>query len=374
MNVLVEFDNAERLYPALMNIADISIVGFYANRVLCACDNVVLYNLPLNSIYRAVYLYKKRLIDTFIICDTPRIEALTSKIEIMVNMKVKIDDILIASNEFMITGDSDKLYKFQNYHRIPYIEYHVADHCNLNCKGCLHFAPLVKQDKFPIFDNVKRDLTKLKSIIPYIDTIRILGGEPLLNPELIHYLKMTRQIYPLAEINIVTNGILLQNENDTLMSALKKYSIGVDISVYPPMFDKIDDIVSRISSKGITVTCTKPITEFFCPLDELTGHAKFTSEHHCTCPNLYDGALYVCYIIAYLRYFNAAFGANLNDIDGRIDIYRPNLTFGDVKKELHKIRRMCDSCHLLSREYAVKKKWELTNCIDVTDYMTCGGL
>ena len=181
---------------------------------------------------------------------------------------------------------------------------------------------------------------------------------------------MTREIYPLAEINIATNGILLQNANDALMSALKKYNIGVDISVYPPMFNKIDKIVDLLLSQGITVTCTRPITEFFCPLDERTGHARFINEHHCACPNLYDGALYVCYIIAYIRYFNATFGTHLNDVDGRIDIYKPNLTFDDIKEELHKVRIMCDSCNLLFREYAAKQKWSVTDKIEIKNYMT----
>ena len=370
MKVLLEFDNAEKLYPAFANMAEIRIEGFYTNGTLCGYDHSGFLNITLNSLYRAVDFYKKRLIDAFIICDTPRIETLKAKIEILLNMEVAIDDIIIASNEFMLTGNINKLYKFQNYHRIPYIEYHVADNCNLNCKGCLHFAPLVKLNKFPVFDNVKRDFTKLKSIVPYIDTIRILGGEPLLNPELVSYLKMTRETYPLAEINIVTNGILLQNTNDALMNALKKYNIGVDISVYPPMFNKIDKIVDLLLSQGITVTCTRPITEFFCPLDKRSGHAKFTNEHHCACPNLYDGALYVCYIIAYLRYFNAAFGTNLNDVDGRIDIYKPNLTFDDIKEELHRVRIMCDSCNLLFREYAAKQKWSVTDKIEIKNYMT----
>ena len=26
----------------------------------------------------------------------------------------------------------------------PYLDVHVADHCNLGCRGCLHFAPIAK--------------------------------------------------------------------------------------------------------------------------------------------------------------------------------------------------------------------------------------
>lgn len=127
MKVLLEFDNAEKLYPAFANMAEIRIEGFYTNGTLCGYDHSGFLNITLNSLYRAVDFYKKRLIDAFIICDTPRIETLKAKIEILLNMEVAIDDIIIASNEFMLTGNINKLYKFQNYHRIPYIEYHVAD-------------------------------------------------------------------------------------------------------------------------------------------------------------------------------------------------------------------------------------------------------
>ncbi len=66
----------------------------------------------------------------------------------------------------------------------------MADHCNLNCKGCVHFSPLVRESVFPKLSDVERDFIRLREIIEYIDTIRILGGEPRLNPELSRYLEM----------------------------------------------------------------------------------------------------------------------------------------------------------------------------------------
>lgn len=368
MNVFVEFDNAKKIYPALTKSANIEIVGFYANDFIHSGTDYV--GKPVISLYKAVELYQNKLATNFIVNDTPRIEFLKSKLNLLLALGVEIDDILIAPAEFIRTGDFGKLYKFNNRRRIPYMEYHVADHCNLNCKGCVHFAPLVKQEVFAVFDKVKCDLERLKYIVPYIDTIRILGGEPLLNKQLPDYLEMTRRLYPLAEINIVTNGILFQNPNATIITALQQNNIGVDISVYPPMFKKIDKIASTIMAEGITVTCTPPINDFFCPLDQNTGHAKFTKVHHCNCPNLYDGALYVCPVIAYLRYFNKVFGTNFNDHDGRIDIYAPDITFDKLNEELHKVRVLCDSCWLLSREYAVKQKWARTKYETITDYMS----
>ena len=86
MKVLLEFANAERLYPAFANMEDIRIDGLYTNSTLCGYDNSEFLNITVNSLYRAVDLYKKRLIDAFIICDTPRIETLKAKVKILLNI------------------------------------------------------------------------------------------------------------------------------------------------------------------------------------------------------------------------------------------------------------------------------------------------
>ena len=372
MNFLVESDEHGNLCGLLKNFSEFQIAGFYKNGIdgysQCYEGHDVF------SVYKAVDLYRTNCETNFIVNDTPRIEALEKKLNTLVTLGVDLDDIFIASKEFMLTGESSKLYKFKNYRRLPYLEYHVADHCNLNCKGCVHFAPLVDGEVFASFEKVKKDMTRLKSIVPFIDTVRILGGEPLLNPELTSYLSMTRELYPLAEINVVTNGLLLKKNNYRLLEFLKSHDIGLDISLYPPMFREIDSVLSRVVSVGITVTVSEPIGKFFIPLDQNSGHARLTAVHHCACTNLYDGALYVCPVIAYLRYFNKAFGKKLNDFDGRIDIYDSTLTYDKLKTELHKVRKLCDSCWLLSREYAVRQKWKTTNCINIADYMTCEGL
>ena len=367
MNFLVESDGTDNLYSLLKALPNIQVTGFYTNEAVPPSANYA--GISVMSIYGAAKLYRDNNEVNFIVHDTHRVEFLTKKLNKMSALGVDTADVLIASKEFFLTGEVDKLYKFEKYNRLPYLEYHVTDHCNLNCKGCVHFAPLVDGEIFASLNRVTKDLRQLKTIVPYIDTIRILGGEPLLNPELPCYLSMTRKLYPLAEINIVTNGILLQQSNDILLDNLQRYRIGVDISLYPPMFDKIDGIISRLQSFGIIPTISEPIIDFFIPLDQGSGHTKFTNVHHCACPNLYDGAIYVCPIIAYIRYFNKSFGTKLDDIDGRIDIYDPTITFDKLQVELHKVRLLCDSCWLMSREYAAKQKWSRAQGKQITDYM-----
>ena len=62
---------------------------------------------------------------------------------------------------------------------LPYLEYHIADHCNLNCKACEHYSGLVSEPHYPDLEKFSSDLCKLHEFIDDIGTIRILGGEPL---------------------------------------------------------------------------------------------------------------------------------------------------------------------------------------------------
>jgi sulfatase maturation enzyme AslB (radical SAM superfamily) len=75
-------------------------------------------------------------------------------------------------------------------------EVNVADHCNLNCRGCEHFSPLAKESYINI-DSYTRDCARLSELTGgRIDTIHLMGGEPLLYPRLLEIFSITRQAFP----------------------------------------------------------------------------------------------------------------------------------------------------------------------------------
>ena len=63
---------------------------------------------------------------------------------------------------------------------IPLIEYHLVNHCNLNCKGCDHFAPLAKKWHQPLDDFIKMMKTIKDTVGNHIKEIELYGGESLL--------------------------------------------------------------------------------------------------------------------------------------------------------------------------------------------------
>ena len=71
---------------------------------------------------------------------------------------------------------------------IPYFETHITEACNLNCRGCSHFSVLAKP-KHKDLAEFEREYKRLAEI-EEIHTMRLMGGEPLLNPNFMEYLRI----------------------------------------------------------------------------------------------------------------------------------------------------------------------------------------
>ena len=322
------------------------------------------------SIYKVIELYKSGQVDGIVFSGKIEMKLLDKMIKEVYNLGMKEEDVLIARPEFCCEEPKwSDLCTYSEYRRIPYIEFHVADHCNLNCKGCVHFSPLVKEIKFPNYEEVKADIFQLKKVVEYIDDINILGGEPFLNEDLDKYIELVREVYPFSKITIVTNGLLLMKIKDRHVESIKHNNAKIRISAYPPILNKLDEIISYTKTLGIEVSCSEPISHFSYTFDASGGHAKGAQRMNCTCPNLYEGHLAVCPPIAYLRYFNDYFDKDWDMQDGMIDIYDESLTYSKLLVELHKVRKLCDYCLFISEEDMISKKWEQSKDINLSDYV-----
>ena len=99
----------------------------------------------------------------------------------------------------------------------PKLDVQVCDHCNLRCAGCLHFAPLAPE-RFLDLGEYERDLRRLAAIEGfggYFESIVLMGGEPLLHPQVADVVSVTRAILPDENITLCTNGLLLKRMRPT---------------------------------------------------------------------------------------------------------------------------------------------------------------
>lgn len=109
----------------------------------------------------------------------------------------------------------------------------ILTECNLNCKYCNAFSPIADPWQIDLSE-FKKDIKKFSELFNgQVNEFHILGGEPLLHPDLIDILISTREAFPKSIIKIITNGILLGKMSQDFYDVVLKYKIDICISHYP---------------------------------------------------------------------------------------------------------------------------------------------
>lgn len=108
------------------------------------------------------------------------------------------------------------------------VEFYITNVCNLTCQGCNRFNNY-KFSGFQRWTELEEVYTKWAKEIT-LTSIGILGGEPLLNPEYMLWVKGLRKLWPNAMIGTTTNGYRL-NQVKGLYEHLLEYKHKTFLSV-----------------------------------------------------------------------------------------------------------------------------------------------
>jgi MoaA/NifB/PqqE/SkfB family radical SAM enzyme len=115
---------------------------------------------------------------------------------------------------------------------VPHLEWHVSHSCNLTCESCIHFTNH-NHNKIVSIEELKKWYSLWnKKISP--KNMVLLGGEPLLNKDIIEIIYLTRQMWTQPQNGnywITTNGLLLENHVN-LPIALKETKCMLQISIH----------------------------------------------------------------------------------------------------------------------------------------------
>lgn len=113
------------------------------------------------------------------------------------------------------------------YH-LEYSDFYITNVCNLNCSNCNHFNNFNFKGHF-LWDDYKDDYANWAKILK-IDTIGILGGEPMSNPDMMNWIHGVAELWPEAKILIITNGTQFKRWPN-LYNEILKYNGRVEIDV-----------------------------------------------------------------------------------------------------------------------------------------------
>ena len=233
----------------------------------------------------------------------------------------------------------------------------IVEHCNLNCKGCSNFSCIAEPD-FIAPENFRRDMERMGEIFDHVcDGISLIGGEPLLHPEIVSLMKTARKNFTDGIIYVFTNGVLLPSMSPEFWEACHENDIGIKISAYPIKLDT-EKITATAQKYGVNVSWVRDETE--------TERSTFRKQHInlagnsdgalnfavCArgngCITLNKGHLYTCTFAAHIHNFSRRFGLNIEATDAdRVNIY-DDLTADEIFQELTKPIPLCRYCDTIS--------------------------
>lgn len=232
--------------------------------------------------------------------------------------------------------------------RLDYYEYHVSWHCNLKCKGCIHFSNVAKKE-FGNLVKYKNDIRRLKELYWGVRSVRLMGGEPLLNRELPDFCIATRNVFPDSSIRVATNGLLIPNLDEKVLKVMSENGIGFDITQYPPTSELKEKIELKCLESDVAYLMT-PYRDKFYDSNNLAGDSDGELEwKNCMssdCHFLDEGCIAVCAMPILHKKLKGIINTNVEICDEDIiDIYDEELDGFSLNARLSKAMPVCRYCN-----------------------------
>ncbi|MDR0785636.1 MAG: radical SAM protein [Treponema sp.] len=232
-----------------------------------------------------------------------------------------------------------------------YFEVHLTEHCNLACKGCSHFSPIAEKEYLNI-SGFEMDCERLSRLSDrQIHGVALLGGEPLLHPQIVDVIKIIGKLFDYEFINILTNGTLLLKQTEEFWELCCKNRVSIHVSWYPINID-INAIKAKAEEHNVKIYCPHERTNTMRKdvLDiqgeqDIEDNFKLCFKSN-ACIQLQNGRLYPCSVVPNIRHFNKYFNCDLKVTkDDYINIYEAKDT-AEIACFLSKPIPFCKYCNI----------------------------
>ena len=235
---------------------------------------------------------------------------------------VELEGVFLKKGEYL-DGSRKKYYLSDGKIRVGSLEVHVAEHCNLRCRGCDAMSPF-NDPRFLSVDEVARVCATLAPIMR-ADIFKLMGGEPLLHPEIVALLETVRASGIARVLRLTTNGLLLRRMPDAFFAALDRLTVSNYASApIPP--EHLAWIEAQTEAHDVVLNL-KWIDQFNeIELTEPLANAQQIQQNYDDCWIRHrslivrDGIFYKCTRAAYLDDFRARL--RLPVVDGDPASYR----------------------------------------------------
>ena len=268
---------------------------------------------------------------------------------------------------------------------IPYAEFYIINVCNLACAGCNRFNDynFTGYQRWGDYAEVYQQWAEQVDI----DSIGILGGEPLLNPTFLEWVQGINQLWPNKKLRIISNGFRLDRHADLYPVLEQHRNIELWVGIHNKQHKS--EIIQKVRDFGqaphtVTFNTDNPYQQYMTVTDArgvrikieynwwfhqgaivkqdgaLTLHQSDAAKAHdiChmkTCHHFIRGELYKCGVVAVLPEFDQQHSLTLSAEDRELMMsYRPlKITDSDTAKQqfVNNLDQPIDQCKFCPEQY-----------------------
>lgn len=226
----------------------------------------------------------------------------------------------------------------------------ITERCSLKCKDCSNLMQYFAKPKHADFAQLVGATKRLLAALEHCHEVRVLGGEPFVNPEWPDYIKALEECSDKYDwIIIFTNATIFPSEKS--LENLPVNKLFVEISDYGNPRQKIDEFEALFNKHRIPSAVRKINLWQNCGI--LQKYNRSPKENlsildECcvkNTPAIIDGKFFRCPYAASAWQLKAVPESHFR----YVDLQNPELSSSDIKQQVHSIMnandaRVCDWC------------------------------
>lgn len=227
-----------------------------------------------------------------------------------------------------------------------YVEIQLCDRCNLDCAYCSHLSPVSKPVTISL-ETLEAECHRLARV--GVDEVNLMGGEPLLHPQVCDAIKLTRSILPNIKLIVSTNGLLLPRMSKDFWQCCRDNKVVLRITPYPKAkngtlnYFKYVWLIRknrvRMESTGWRFGFRHQLLSEKAEYDATSNYLR--CQLHCT--QVRDATLWPCAYVAYAFNLNNKFGTNFKHAAGD-SLPLDGITATDLRLWLLRTKPFCTHC------------------------------
>ncbi len=217
----------------------------------------------------------------------------------------------------------------------------LTDKCTLNCKNCDGYIPYHTHPKTDSLETIKSSYEKIIEVCGRVETIDLLGGEPLLHPNIAQVTRYFVNDNRCSRVMIISNGTIVPNSE--LINVLKSPKCTFRISDYGNLSRHKDEIIALLEKEKIKYEVTN-----YQYWDRIpTIQRRYDSPEQLDAK--YDACTANVFYVKHGKLFQCTFVAGLSDLGQAMlpDFEKNyvNLLLSNHKKVTHQIEKFVHQVH-----------------------------